>query len=347
MMGTSWNEYMQAQGARVADGAQIDFGDLAGELNAARDGLVVCPLSHWGLIGFSGEDARTFLHGQVTNDLRNITPDRAVFAAYCSAKGRMLANFLVFSRGGELLVMLPETVRESIQKRLAMFVLRTKVKLRNADEEWVRLGLSGPGAEQLLVEALGIRPGPEIMAVANSQGAFAVRLASERFDVFVEPAGAAAVWERLSAKARPVGARAWDWLMVDGGIPAVVPETQDQFVPQMANMVDLQGVSFNKGCYPGQEVVARSQYLGKQKRRLYLAHVDAESKVGDPVFSPELGEQSAGMVANAAPAPGGGADILAVMQISSFEGGDVRLGSPAGPRLVFRPLPYPVAEAAA
>ncbi|NCS65384.1 MAG: folate-binding protein [Hydrogenophilales bacterium CG03_land_8_20_14_0_80_62_28] len=346
-MSNHWIEFLQTQGARLVDAKLSDFGDLPGELAAAKAGLVVADLSHWGLIGFAGEEAQTFLHGQVTNDLRGLTPGQAIFAGYCSAKGRMLANFLVFKRGDNLLLMLPQALRESIQKRLAMFILRTKAKVRNASDEWLRLGLSGPGAGALLAEALNLAPAPEIMAVAQGEAAFAVRLGGDRFDILVASTAASAAWLKLSARARPVGAVAWDWLMVTAGIPVILPETQDQFVPQMANMVDLHGVSFTKGCYPGQEIVARTQYLGKQKRRMYLAHVAADAKAGDPLFSPEFGGQAAGQVVNAAPAPGGGSDLLAVMQIGSYEGGDVRLATVDGAPLVFRPLPYPVAGSAA
>lgn len=328
---SDWNEFLRGQ----AVGA-----DPAADLAAARDGLIMADLSHWGLLALAGEEAQTFLHGQITNDLRGLTPDKAVFAAYCSAKGRMLANFLVFKRGSDILVMLPEALREAIQKRLSMFIMRAKVKARDAGGEWVRLGLSGPGAEAVLTEAIGLAPAAQLMAVAHAEQAFAVRLGDARFDLFVAPAQAPAVWQTLAAKARPVAAAAWDWLMVDAGIPAILPQTQDQFVPQMANMVELGGVNFQKGCYPGQEIVARSQYLGTQKRRMYLAHVDAEAAPGQAVFSAALGTQAAGMVVNAAAAPGGGHDILAVMQISSFESGDVRLGAPDGARLEFRTLPY-------
>jgi folate-binding protein YgfZ len=342
-MSSNWFEFLQARGAHVVAGVVADFGDPAGELAAARAGLVLADLSQWGLIALSGEEAQTFLHGQVTNDLRNLVPERAVFAGYCSAKGRMLANFLVFRRGGELLLMLPESVREGVQKRLSMFIMRAKAKARDAGGEWLRLGLSGTGSGTVLAEEMGLAPAGEIMAVAHGDSAFAVRLGGDRFDIFVAPEQAPSAWARLAAKARSVGAGAWDWLMVDSGVPA----TQDQFVPQMANMVELNGISFNKGCYPGQEIVARSQYLGKQKRRMYLAHVEAEAKPGEAVYSPGFGDQTVGMVANAAPAPDGGTDLLAVMQIGSFESGDVRLGTPNGPRLAFRPLPYLPAEAAA
>ncbi len=346
-MSNDWTQFLQRHGARLVAACPSDFGDLPGELVAAKTGLVVADLSHWGLIGFSGAEAQGFLHGQVTNDLRDLAPDQAVFAGYCSAKGRMLADFLVFKRGDDLLLMLPQALREAIQKRLTMFILRTKAQARNANDEWLRLGLSGPGASALLAEALGLAPAPAIMAVAQGEAAFAVRLGDDRFDILVTPAEAPAVWLKLSAKARPVGTVAWDWLMVTAGIPVILPETQDQFVPQMANMVDLHGVSFTKGCYPGQEIVARSQYLCKQKRRMYLAHAEAEAKAGDPVFSPEFGTQSAGMVVNAAPAPDGGVDLLAIIRIDSYEGGEVRLAAPNGPKLDFRPLPYPVAEPAA
>lgn len=327
---SDWNEFLRGQ--ELANGE-------AG-LAAARDSLVLAELSHWGLIAFTGEDALDFLHGQVTNDLRGLSTERAVFAGYCSAKGRMLANFLVFRRGDDILLMLPDSVREAVQKRLAMFILRAKAKARDAGGDWVRLGLAGAGAGKLLAEAAGLHPGADIMAMAHTDTAFAIRLGGERFDIFVRPDQAPSLWQRLAARARPVGQAAWDWLMVDAGVPAILPATQDQFVPQMANMVELGGVSFQKGCYPGQEIVARSQYLGTQKRRLYLAHVDAEARPGDPLYSAATGDQAVGQVANAAAAPGGGHDLLAVLRIDAHASGDVRLGTPGGATLRFSPLAY-------
>ncbi|WP_165873559.1 YgfZ/GcvT domain-containing protein [Parasulfuritortus cantonensis] len=327
---SDWNEFLRGQ---TLGGAAVDPA-------AARAELVLADLSHWGLIAFAGDEAQTFLHSQVTNDLRGLGPERAVFAGYCSAKGRMLANFLVFKRDGDILVMLPETLREAVRKRLAMFILRSKVTARDANGDWVRLGLSGPGAGALLADALATAPGPGIMAMAHTEAAFAIRLGDERFDIFVRPGQAPDLWRALAARARAVAAPVWDWLMVDAGIPAVVPATQDQFVPQMANMIELGGVSFQKGCYPGQEIVARSQYLGTQKRRLYLAHVESEVQPGEPVYSPAGGDQPVGQVANAAAAPGGGYDVLAVLQISAYESGAVHLGKEGGPALAFRPLAY-------
>ncbi len=335
----AWSEYLQTQGAVVDGGAVRHFGDPSAELSAARDSLVLADLSHYGLIGFAGEEAQTFLHGQITNDLRGLRQSDAVFAGYCSAKGRLLANFLIFKRGGELLLMLPGSLREAIQKRLTMFVLRAKVKVRDATDEWIALGLAGPGASTAVARQFGSAP-PAMLGVVQQETGWAVRLSDERFDLFIRPETAIAVWQALAGQARPVGTPVWDWLTVNAGVPVILPATQDHFVPQMANMEMLHGVSFQKGCYPGQEIVARSQYLGKLKRRMYLAHVDAEAAPGDELYSPELGTQSCGMVANAAPAPGGGTDLLAVMQVGSHDGGEVHLGSADGPRLTFRELPY-------
>jgi tRNA-modifying protein YgfZ len=339
---TVWTDFLAAQGATLEGEVVANFGALADELIAARDGAVLADLSHYGLIAFSGEEAQTFLHALISNDLRNLRENTAVFAAHLSPKGRMLANFLVMKRGGDILVLLPAALREAIQKRLSMYILRAKVKSRDASGEWVRLGLSGPGSDAAVAALLGQAVPEAIMGMAQAEDAFAIRLGDQRFDLFVASAAAPAAWARLAATHRPVGTPAWDWLLVNSGIPAVLPATQDHFVPQMANMEVLGGVSFNKGCYPGQEIVARSQYLGKVKRRLFLAHVDAEANAGDELFSPDLPDQAAGSIANIAPAPGGGFDVLAVAHSSSVDAGEVRLGSRDGPRLAFRPLPYPV-----
>lgn len=335
----SWSEYLQTHGAVVLDGVVQHFGDPAAELTHARDALVLADLSHYGLIALTGEDAQTFLHGQITNDLRGLRDERAVFAGYCSAKGRLLADFLVFRRGAELLVMLPRALRETVQKRLAMFVLRARVRLADASDAWVVLGLNGVGADALVRERYGRVPDAPMDVVQAADG-WVVRLGESRFDAFVSPQAAPALWQSWTGQARPVGALAWDWLTIRAGVPVILPATQDHFVPQMVNLEVLGGVSFNKGCYPGQEIVARSQYLGKLKRRMYLAHVEAEAAAGAELYSPELPGQSCGLVVNAAPAPEGGTDVLAVMQVSSHEAGEVRLGSPDGPRLAFAQLPY-------
>jgi len=339
---TAWIDFLSTQGAVWGHAGVQHFGHPEAELAATDGSNVLADLSHYSLIALSGADAQSFLHAQITNDLRNLNAQAAVFAAWLSAKGRMLANFLVMRQGDDMLLMLPASLREAVQKRLGLFILRAQVKVRDASQEWVRLGLAGPDAAAGIADALGVSLPEGIMGMAHAGPVSVLRLGSDRFDLFVAPDAAAVLWQKLSQRARPVGAPAWDWLLINGGIPAVLSQTQDHFVPQMANMEILGGVSFNKGCYPGQEIVARSQYLGKVKRRLFLARVEQFAEPGDELFAPEPADQSCGLIANVAPAPGGGWDVLAVALIPSVEAGEVRLKNREGARLQFRPLPYPV-----
>ena len=148
--------------------------------------------------------------------------------------------------------------------------------------------------------------------------------------------------EKLVAELKPVGTPCWEWLDIRAGIPWITAATQEQFIPQMANLELIGGVNFKKGCYPGQEIVARTQYLGKVKRRMFLANVNAAALpiAGDPLFSTDPAAQESGMIVNAQSAPDGGYDVLAVLQTSSVEAGAVHLKAPDGPPLQFLALPY-------
>jgi tRNA-modifying protein YgfZ len=150
------------------------------------------------------------------------------------------------------------------------------------------------------------------------------------------------IWGRLVPPLKPVGTPCWQWLDIARGLPWVTGSTQEAFVPQMLNLEILGAINFKKGCYPGQEIVARAQYRGEVKRRLRLARVqsDAAPVPGQELFSDDQVKQSTGTVVNAAPAPAGGFDLLAVMQVDAAATSTVRLGSPIGPALEFRALPY-------
>lgn len=338
-----WHTFLATQGAQTDAQGALHFGPVGDEVSAARSGLVLADLSHFGLIAFSGEDTLAFLQGQITNDLRGQGQDQAVFAGYCTAKGRLQANFLVLRQADDYLLLLPEGLRESLQKRLSMFILRSKTRARDAGAEWVRLGLSGPGARALLTRTWGNAPAAGLAVLQHADG-LAIGLADERFDILARPEAAPALWQALAAVARPIGHTAWDALLVDAGIPTLLPATFEAFTPQMVNMEFLHGVSFNKGCYPGQEVVARTQYLGKVKRRMFLAHVEGTATPGTHLFSSAVPDQDCGMIVNVAPAADGGHDCLAVVRLDAWEAQDVRLGTRQGPLLVARPQPYVLPE---
>jgi folate-binding protein YgfZ len=327
-------------GGIVADGVVRDFGDPLGELAATASGSVLAPLAQFGVLAFTGQDARDFLHNQLSCDVEGLTADAGAYGVYCSPKGRVLANFLLWREADALCMLLPRSIVAAIEKRLRMYVLRSKVTIEDRTSPLVVLGASGAAAADAVGGLVGTSPGTPLSVVRRG-GVTAIALAATRFVVFAPAGDAPQVWGQLGRALRPVGAACWDWLEIASGFPWVTAATQDQFVPQMANLELLGGVSFRKGCYPGQEIVARMQHLGRPKRRLYLAHVPAEAcpAAGEPLYGASLGDQAAGTVVNAAPAPGGGFDLLAVVQTASA-GETIRLGSPTGPELRFRALPY-------
>jgi hypothetical protein len=308
-------------------------------LRAAQSGTILADLSRSGVIGVNGEDSQTFLQGQTTNDVRLAT-DRAQYNSLCTPKGRMLASFLLWRDADGYFLQLPATLQAGIQKRLTMYVLRSKVKVRDAGDETVRLGVAGMGAEALLQAAIGALP-PDVMGVVRHDKGTIIRLGATRFEVVTPLERGPALWEELSAQSTPAGSACWEWLEIHAGIPVILPQTQEQFTPQMANFEAIGGVSFTKGCYTGQEIVARTQYLGKVKRRMYLAHLvsDSAPQPGDELFG---AEPTAGMVVNAQPAPDGGYVLLAVIPTASVEAGAVHFKTPEGPTLHLMPLPYPV-----
>lgn len=343
-MTSAWQDFLLARGARIEAGGVTRFGDAAADLHAARDGDIIAPLSHLGLIACSGEDAQAFLHGQLSNDVKQLTPERSAYAAYCSAKGRVLANFLLWREEDAYCLQLARSLLPAIQKRLAMFVLRAKVKLADASESRPVLGLAGAAAAGALRELFSALPQEAHQVVHDPANGTLIALPGARFQLIAEPEAAKRLWQQLTTRLTPVGSPCWEWLEIRNGIPLITPVTQDQFVPQMANMELIGAVNFQKGCYPGQEIVARTQYLGQIKRRMVLAHLagDVMPQPGDGLFSSALDGPASGIVVNAQAAPEGGYDLLAVMQTASITQATVHFKSPAGPTMSILPLPYPV-----
>lgn len=288
-------------------------------------------LPRWGVIRARGADAAAFLHGQLTSDVAQLGPSQARLAGFCSAKGRLQASFLLWRPGpDEVLLACHAGVLPATLKRLSMFVLRAKCKLDDASAEWPLHGLAGPAAAGLL----GDTPPWQCRL---SGGATLIRLP----EVDGTPRALAA--GPLDTSALPVlDEAAWRWLEVLSGVPLIEPATVDQFVPQMVNLELLGGVDFRKGCYPGQEVVARSQYRGTLKRRAFLFDVDADAQAGQELFHSADPGQPAGLVANAAPRPDGGSSVLAEVKLAALDGGNLHLGAPDGPMLRRRALPYAV-----
>ncbi|MDB5802207.1 MAG: folate-binding protein YgfZ [Rhodocyclales bacterium] len=344
-MQSPWLVFLDEIGARFEEGPAriVHFGDERAEVASAASGTVLVPLTHTGLIRAEGEDTAVFLHNLLSNDVKKLPLHGAQFTSFNSAKGRMLANLTLWRDNSSYLLQLSTDLLATTHKKLSMFVMRSKVRLSDATDDFALIGVAGADAAAAL-DAAGLTLPPEVLTV--SQGTVqAVRIDADRIVLIVPVAQAANVWQKLSLRgAKPAGTAAWRWLDIQAGVPQITAATQDEFVAQMLNFELLGGVNFQKGCYPGQEIVARTQYLGKLKKRMYLAHLDVVDAPlpGSDLFAPEFGEQSCGKLLSVAPAPQSGFDALAVLQIASFEGGQVHLGTPDGPLLTFGTLPYVV-----
>jgi hypothetical protein len=287
-----------------------------------------------------GPDAASFLHGQLSQDVLLLPEGQARHAAYCSVKGRMLADFLMFKAGPEQIVLLLDAeVLPATLKRLSMFVMRAKAKLSDGSAPWAVVG--GVGASALTAFG-GTGDQGEHSVQPGAHGGWVIRLPDVQGAVRSLWVGPRETREALlgSLPALPEGV--WPWLEVMSGVARIQLPTVDQFVPQMVNFEVIGGVNFKKGCYPGQEIVARSQYRGTLKRRLHLAHCDALASVGQEVFSADDPGQPAGLVANAAPIPGGqGCSVLMELKLAHADS-ILSLGGPQGARLNVAPLPYTI-----
>jgi folate-binding protein YgfZ len=293
-----------------------------------------------GIISVSGDDAASFLHNQLTNDVEHLGAGEVRLAGYCTPKGRLQATFTMWRNAESIFLMLPQDILPPLQKRLTMFVLRAKAKLATVEQP-VMIGLGGAKAAAALASFIEVPATPN-GKTENAAGTL-LRLAdafgAPRFLWIANPDSAAGQWPALAAALHTGSDQAWELSSIHAGVPQVAAATQDQFVPQMVNYELLGGVNFKKGCYPGQEIVARSQYLGKLKRRTTLATVPASAAAGAEVFSESDPGQPCGMVVNAAPNGAGGSDILVEVKLGALEEA-VHLGSADGPLLRFRSLPY-------
>jgi hypothetical protein len=345
-MTDTWRTFLAASGAVVANGEVAHFGNPQVEATAAADGESLADLSDLGAVHAAGEDARAFLHAQLTNDVSGLSNTRSAIAGYCNPKGRLLAVVRIVPWRDGFLLLIPRALLDVTIRRLRMFVLRARVTLTPCDA-LVAVGASGPAMPRHL-PAAGMGAPDAVDACTHGPDVTVVRVPGTlpRFVLFGEPAALERSWRALRPHARPVGAGRWRWQDIVAGIPVIVSETVELFVPQMVNLDLVGGVNFKKGCYPGQEIVARMHYRAKAKQRMALMHADVDTAPdpGTPVFARSVGEQPAGHVVNAEAAPGGGIDALVSAQRSALELDVLRLGSSGGAALRARALPYPLAS---
>ena len=339
---TQWHTFLKNQGAVLADCQIEHYGDPQAELQATANGNVLVDLSHLGLLEIGGEDAVTFLQGQITNDIKLLNGHNSQYAGYCNPKGRLLALFLVFAHHNHLHLQFHGALLEPIMKRLKMYVMRSKVTIEDISASILCIGLAGKDAEASLKTIFEKVP-RQVHELDSLDNGILIRLpgATPRYLVFSDADHLPGIWKQLQKTHRPVGKTCWDWLEIQAGIPEISLETQEEFVPQMINLDALDGINYKKGCYTGQEIVARTHYLGKVKRRTQLAHIATieQPQGGDDVFGTG-GNEPVGKIVRSAPSPQGGFEVLAEIRLESLETGTIHLKSVDGPTLELQKLPY-------
>ncbi|WP_323118824.1 CAF17-like 4Fe-4S cluster assembly/insertion protein YgfZ [Burkholderia alba] len=317
----------------------------AADFDAVLNGGAYMLLPQFGIIDVAGADAATFLHSQLTSDIEHLDAGTARLAGYCSPKGRLLASFLAWRAGPDVRLLVSKDVQPAAQKRLSMFVLRAKAKLTDAGDTLAAVGFAGDVRDALstVFDALpdGVHtkvdgPAGALIRLPDAAGRARYLWVGPRADVDARLAA-------LEGRLPRVSPAVWDWLDVRAAEPRITQPVVEQFVPQMINFDVIGGINFRKGCYPGQEIVARSQYRGTIKRRTSLAHVAGETgtvRAGVEIFHSADPGQPCGMIVNAAAAPEGGVDLLVEIKLAALDQGTVHLAAPDGPVLQFLPLPY-------
>lgn len=334
--------------ASDSSGPQVQYpGSPADPLCIGRGWI--SPIADLGVLHIDGDDALRFLQSQLTNDLEGLPDNTWQLSGYCSAKGRLLASMMIWRGSDGIRMVASQPLLLGLRKRLSMFVLRAKVRISDESDRWFLFGIGGERAAETL-RRLGA-PWPDPHAVTSLGNGYALGCAPfglqtlanatapssvSRALLVVPIDDAARAWSVLGAGLTPTPSTVWRWTEIQSGLPHIVAAGVERFVPQMVNLDLVNGVSFRKGCYPGQEVVARSHYLGKLKRRMFLAHVEGNApEAGTDVLGPD-GTEPCGEVVLAAPSPAGGAGVLFESQIAAAD--SARLAD--GRALLRLDLPY-------
>jgi folate-binding protein YgfZ len=299
------------------------------------DSAFYTELNHEGILAVRGADAAKFLQGQLTCNLNYLNAEYSSLGARCTPKGRMTSSFRILAEGEGFLLAMANDLLDSQLTDLKKYAVFSKATLSDDSSQWARFGLSG--ADAVLAE-LGLSLSGEADQVARADGLIAIGLGQGRVELWASAERTAAIADLLQT--RLPHAELNDWLLgqVRAGVGQVFGATRELFIPQMINLQAVGGVSFKKGCYTGQEIVARMQYLGRLKRRLQRLKLDSAElpEPGRELFSP-VHSTSVGEVVLAARAADG-VELLAVLQDDAVADGNVRLGEDQPLRLL--DLPY-------
>ena len=335
---TPWNEFIHQKDLALVNGTLPDTETW------------LCPLPHYSLIIVSGEESFTFLNNNLTNDFNKVSENISQLNAYCNSKGRVFCCCRVFRRDGCYYLRIIEELEENILKRFQTYILRTKVALKLSD--WGGIGLAGNRSGEL-IQSLDVNLESALdqpNAVIHTDKFSILCLPSHqaqypRYEIYAAPEQLKMLWTHLAEQTQPVTTANWRLLAINAGEPEIYPATSEHFVPQMLNLDLLQGISFSKGCYPGQEIVARTHYRGKLKRRMYGFSANSELiPPATPIFAPTHSEQPIGEVVDACALNTQTLKGLAVLRIDAAEdfSDALTLQTSQGCTLKIENLPYDV-----
>lgn len=310
-------------------------------------------LKQTGLLSLDGEDAVQFIHNQLSNDILHLGASQARLAAYCNPQGRILALFNAWKSGGKVWLTVPRDILPALQKRLQMYILRSKVQLADESANWVILGIGGEKGGEALSKWFDPLPAEPFGKTENGHGVL-VRVADAfgypRYLLTVQEERLQKVEGELSSILSVCDENGWTMGDIRAGVPQITLPVQDRFIPQMVNLEQAGGLSFKKGCYPGQEVVARSQYKGTVKRRMYHGmvelpfeenpSVDVNMTAGADIV--DQAGQPCGTIVSSARRDKGRVDFLAVVQTEAIGKEALRAERADGPLITWIPLPYPL-----
>lgn len=317
-MNSSWVSYLQSVGAQTNEAGQTTFPE---SYDTQQTHLF--DLSYRAIIKISGNDAQSFLHGQFSNDLNSLDGSNSQISSYSNPKGRLLSIFRITRVEDFYLMSFPGDIKDAITKRLQMFVMRADVHLEDVSESWVVSGLGGENASEIL-DSKNLGPASGVDSCHWNAGlqTLTIRVAGEqdRFEIYAPTDQMQSLWSDVAGQAVPASTNYWKLLQIRAGLADIYQSTQEEFVAQMVNLQITGAVNFKKGCYPGQEIVARLQYLGKLKRKMYRYKIEGGNlpQPGTEITLVDSGDTS-GTVVDAAIAPEGTVEMLIVLKVADVD----------------------------
>ena len=342
-MNNDWKDYLLQNGAKQDDNALFVFNDVFSDRQDTDNGDIICDLSHFSTVVIAGEDAAEFIQGQFTNDVYKVNENNSQISAICNNKGRMIANFRLFNYQQNYFTSIRNDLVDRSISHLQNYILRAQIAIQDISEQLIHIGISGNNADSLL-SAFIVNLNTTVDSISHNDSYIAIRVSGEtpRYEIFCSLEHAKTLWQAVASKAKVVNSAYWDYLNIQNGLPFIDNNTSEEFVPQMVNMDLINGVSFEKGCYTGQEIVARMHYLGKLKKRCYKINIDTDKKpeTGDKLFAENArAGQNTGAIVNVEKNPESGYDALAVIQIADTES-KLFLNDANGPVITVKELPY-------